>query len=58
MRVVGAHTGPNLLDDLIRLVGFKPASPPLSMGWCIECHRQQNATRGTQAPLDCIACHH
>ena len=58
MRVVGAHTGPRLLDDLTRLVGLKPAPPPLSMGWCVECHRTQNATRGTQAPLDCVACHH
>ena len=58
MRVVGAHTGPRLLNDLVNLVGLKPPSPPLSMGWCVECHRQQNATRGMQAPLDCIACHH
>jgi mono/diheme cytochrome c family protein len=58
MRVVGARTGPHLLDDLTRLVGLKPAPPPLSMGWCVECHRTQNATRGTQAPLDCVACHH
>jgi mono/diheme cytochrome c family protein len=58
MRVVGARTGPRLLDDLTRLVGLKPAPPPLSMGWCVECHRTQNATRGTQAPLDCVACHH
>ena len=58
MRVVGAHTGPHLLNDLVNLVGLKPPSPPLSMGWCVECHRRQNATRGTQAPLDCIACHH
>jgi mono/diheme cytochrome c family protein len=58
MRVVGARTGPNLLNDLANLVGLRPASPPLTMGWCIECHRQENATRGRQAPLDCIACHH
>lgn len=58
MRVVGARTGPRLLNDLANLVGLKPAPPPLTMGWCIECHRSQNATRGTQAPLDCIACHH
>ena len=32
--------------------------PPLSMGWCIDCHREQNASRGLQAPLDCVACHH
>jgi hypothetical protein len=58
MRVVGAPTGPNLLNDLVNLIGLKPAPPPLSMGWCVDCHRRQNATRGTQAPLDCIACHH
>jgi len=28
------------------------------MGWCVECHRQQNATRKMQAPLDCVTCHH
>ncbi len=58
MRVVGGHTGPRLLNDLANLVGLKPAPPPLSMGWCVDCHRSQNASRGTQAPLDCIACHH
>jgi mono/diheme cytochrome c family protein len=58
MRVVGARTGPRLINDLVHLAGFKPPPPPLSMGWCVECHRQQNATRGTQAPLDCVACHH
>ena len=58
MRVVGAQTGPRLLNDLARLVGMKPASPPLTMGWCVECHRSQNATQGRRAPLDCVACHH
>jgi mono/diheme cytochrome c family protein len=58
MRVVGARTGPRLLNDLANLVGLHPPAPPLTMGWCIDCHRQQNASRGTQAPLDCIACHH
>jgi mono/diheme cytochrome c family protein len=58
MRVVGARTGPRLLNDLAHLVGLKPAPPPLSMGWCVDCHRTQNATRNTQAPLDCVACHH
>ncbi len=58
MRVVGAHTGPRLMNDLAILVGLRAAPPPLSMGWCVDCHRQQNATRGTRAPLDCIACHH
>jgi mono/diheme cytochrome c family protein len=58
MRVVGAHTGPRLVNDLAILVGMRAAPPPLSMGWCVDCHRQQNATRGTRAPLDCVACHH
>jgi mono/diheme cytochrome c family protein len=58
MRVVGAPTGPRLLNDLSRLVGLKPTPPPLSMGWCVDCHRTQNATRNMQAPLDCVVCHH
>jgi len=29
-----------------------------NMGWCIDCHRDQNATKGTKAPLDCVTCHH
>jgi mono/diheme cytochrome c family protein len=58
MRVVGARTGRTLANDLANLVGLQPPAPPLTMGWCIECHRQQNATRNTQAPLDCVACHH
>lgn len=31
---------------------------PLTMGWCIDCHRSQNASRGTRASLDCVTCHH
>jgi len=58
MRMVGADTGPKLTDDLLRLVGFRPAPRPLTMGWCIQCHREQNATRGSQAPLECVTCHH
>jgi len=58
MRVVGARTGPNLVNDLVRLVGLTPPPPLLTMGWCVECHRTQNATQGRRAPLDCIACHH
>lgn len=58
MRVVGATTGPRLLNDLKHLVGLRPPSPPLTMGWCLDCHREQNATRGMRAPLDCVACHH
>jgi len=58
MRVVGATTGPTLLNDLKHLVGLRPSSPPLTMGWCLDCHREQNATRGMRAPLDCVTCHH
>jgi mono/diheme cytochrome c family protein len=58
MRVVGAATGPRLLNDLKNLVGLRPSSPALTMGWCLDCHREQNATRGMRAPLDCVACHH
>jgi mono/diheme cytochrome c family protein len=58
MRVVGATTGPSLVGDLLTLVGLRATAPPLTMGWCVECHRQQNAAKGTKAPLDCVACHH
>jgi mono/diheme cytochrome c family protein len=58
MPVVGADTGPRLTNDLQRVMGLRPASPQLTMGWCIECHRQENAARGTRAPLDCVTCHH
>jgi hypothetical protein len=54
----GLLSGPRLVNDLINLTGLKPASPPLSMGWCVDCHREQNATRGMKAPLDCVMCHH
>jgi mono/diheme cytochrome c family protein len=57
MPVVGARTGPSLVNDLRHLVGFRAPSPPLSMGWCVDCHRAENA-KGAKAPLDCIACHH
>ena len=58
MTTVGADTGPQLVNDLLNVAGFRTAAPPLSMGWCIECHREQNATRGAKAPLDCVTCHH
>ena len=58
MTTVGADTGPRITNDLLNLVGFRPAPPPLTMGWCIACHRTENATRGLKAPLDCVACHH
>jgi len=58
MTTVSARTGPTLVNDMLNLTGLRPAPPPLSMGWCVDCHRQQNATRGTHAPLDCVVCHH
>lgn len=58
MTTVGATTGPSLVNDMLNLMGLRPAPPPLTMGWCVDCHRAQNATRGTQAPLDCVTCHH
>ena len=58
MTTVGGRTGPRLVNDLLNLTGMRPAAPPLTMGWCIDCHRDQNATRGTNAPLDCVTCHH
>jgi hypothetical protein len=58
IRAEVATTGPNLVNDLLNLVGFRPSPPPLTMGWCIDCHRSQNASRGTRAPLDCVTCHH
>jgi hypothetical protein len=58
MTTFAARTGPSLTVDLLHLVGFRPAPPPLTMGWCVECHREQNAAAGRHAPLDCVACHH
>ena len=58
MTTAHAQTGQSIANDLLNVAGFRPAPPPLTMGWCIDCHRAQNATRGTHAPLDCVACHH
>jgi hypothetical protein len=58
MTTFAAETGPRIANDLLNLAGFRPAAPPLSMGWCIDCHREQNAKAGKQAPLDCVTCHH
>ncbi|PYO23024.1 MAG: menaquinol oxidoreductase [Candidatus Rokuibacteriota bacterium] len=58
MMTFGAETGPRLTNDLLTLVGLRPAPPPLTMGWCLDCHRRQNATAGAHAPLDCVTCHH
>ena len=58
MRVVGAVTGQGLFNDLANVVGLRPPPRPLTMGWCVDCHREQNRARGTSAPLDCVVCHH
>jgi len=58
MTTVDGTTGPTLANDLLNLVGLSPAPPPLTMGWCVECHRAQNATAGRRAPMDCVTCHH
>jgi len=58
MTTFGAETGPTLPNDLLNLVGFRPAARPLTMGWCVDCHRRENATAGMHAPLDPVTCHH
>jgi hypothetical protein len=59
MTTYAAQTGPRLTNDLLNLVGLRPAPPPLTMGWCVDCHRKENATTaGRHAPLDCVTCHH
>lgn len=58
MTTVGARTGRTLGNDLLNLAGLRPAPPALTMGWCVECHRRENAKRRTHAPLDCVTCHH
>ena len=59
MTTFGARVGPRLGNDLLNLVGFRPPQPPLSMGWCIDCHRAENAKNPSlRAPLDCVTCHH
>jgi hypothetical protein len=58
MTTFAADTGPKLTVDLLNLAGLRPAPPALTMGWCVDCHREQNATAGRHAPLDCVTCHH
>jgi mono/diheme cytochrome c family protein len=58
MRVVGADSGRSLPNDLVNLLGLHPAPRPLTMGWCVDCHRKENAARALRAPLDCATCHH
>ena len=42
------------VDEMARVY----QAAPLTMGWCVDCHREQNATAGRHAPLDCVTCHH
>jgi hypothetical protein len=58
MTTAAGTTGPRLVNDLLHVAGLRPAAPALSMGWCIDCHRKENAGRGMRAPLDCVTCHH
>jgi len=58
MTTVAATTGQSLVHDALSLVGLRRNSPPLTMGWCIDCHREKNRTQGMNAPLDCVTCHH
>jgi hypothetical protein len=32
--------------------------PPLKMGWCVTCHRQNIDHPDHPAPMDCLVCHH
>lgn len=58
MERVHAETGQSLVNDLWNLAGFGGPPPALTMGWCVECHATLNATLKTNAPLECMACHH
>lgn len=58
MERVHAETGQSLIHDLRTLAGVGGALPKLTMGWCVLCHTTMNATQKTNAPLDCVACHH
>ena len=52
MDQVTARTGQSLFNDVLNLAGLSLAPPPLTMGWCVECHMQK------QASLECTTCHH
>ena len=56
-RVGADRLGTWIPDDLLNLVRVRPDARPLTMGWCINCHRAENAN-GKKAPLDCVTCHH
>jgi mono/diheme cytochrome c family protein len=57
-RVGADRLGHFIPDDLLNIVRTRPIVRPLTMGWCIDCHREQNAKNGMKAPLDCVTCHH
>jgi mono/diheme cytochrome c family protein len=42
MERVAAKTGQNLPNDLLNLTGMSVPPTPLTMGWCVECHRSVN----------------
>lgn len=56
-RVGADRLGTWIPNDLVNLVRIRPDARPLTMGWCINCHRAENA-KGKKAPLDCVTCHH
>ena len=57
-RVGADDLHPKITNDLVNLVRPRPVQRRFTMGWCIDCHRRENATKKTQAPLDCVTCHH
>jgi mono/diheme cytochrome c family protein len=44
-RVHAAAIGQNLVNDVKNLLGIPAVPPPLTMGWCVECHRAANSGR-------------
>lgn len=48
MERVHAETGQNIVNDLKNLALIPAAPPKLTMGWCVECHRNVNA-KGVQS---------
>lgn len=56
---VSCETCHGPVDTMARVRQFAD----LSMGWCVNCHRQANATglpsgRPANAPVDCTTCHY
>jgi hypothetical protein len=54
MERVHAQTGQNIVNDLMSLVLIPNQPPKLTMGWCVECHRNANAkgVQGVQTVAD------